>query len=127
MNVGANYLREHVPECVRFHYAYTDCGGSSPNTVPEAAELLYYVRAPKIAAARETAERLHRIARGAALMTDTRLSWREECEMLDYVPHPGLTALLDRSLRDMGLWGAIVGKAYYAGALDLREAMEAAR
>ena len=102
MNVGANYLREHVPERIRFHYAYTDGGGSSPNTVPETAELQYYVRAPKIAAARETAERLHRIARGAALMTDTRLSWRVECEMLDYVPHPGLTALLDRALRDMG-------------------------
>ena len=28
-------------------------------------------------------------------------------------------------LRDMGLYGAIIGKAYYTGALDLREAVEA--
>ena len=102
MNVGANYLREHVPDGLRFHYAYTDAGGPSPNTVPETAELQYYVRAPKIAAARDAAERLHRIARGAALMTDTRLTWRVECEMLDYVPHPALTRLLDQALRDMG-------------------------
>ena len=30
-------------------------------------------------------------------------------------------------LREMGLYGAIVGKAYYTGALNLREAIEAAR
>ena len=30
-------------------------------------------------------------------------------------------------LREMGLYGAIVGKAYYTGALDLRKAVEAAR
>ena len=32
-----------------------------------------------------------------------------------------------RRLRDMGLYGAIVGKAYYTGAIDLAEALEAAR
>jgi phosphoribosylformimino-5-aminoimidazole carboxamide ribotide isomerase len=30
-------------------------------------------------------------------------------------------------LRDMGLYGAIIGKAYYTGALDLREAVEATK
>lgn len=30
------------------------------------------------------------------------------------------------ALRDMGLYGAIVGKAYYTGAIDLKEAIEAA-
>ncbi len=47
---------------------------------------------------------------------------------LDIVASGGVSSLEDiRTLRDMGLWGAIVGKAYYTGALDLREAMEAAR
>ncbi|MBQ7653640.1 MAG: 1-(5-phosphoribosyl)-5-[Clostridia bacterium] len=32
-----------------------------------------------------------------------------------------------RKLRDMGLYGAIIGKAYYTGAVDLREALEVAR
>ena len=102
MNVGANYLREHVDGAVRFHYAYVDCGGSSPNTVPETAEMLYYVRAPWIALARETAERLRRIARGAALMTETKLTWRVECEMLDYIPNDALSRILDDALRDAG-------------------------
>ena len=31
MNVGVNYLREHIPEGVRLHYAYIDAGGESAN------------------------------------------------------------------------------------------------
>lgn len=70
MNVGANYLREHVPSDVRFHYSVTD-GGGQPNIVPGHAQSLYYVRAAK----RETVDavfaRIVRIAEGAAMMTDT--------------------------------------------------------
>ena len=40
----------------------------------------------------------------------------------------GVSSLEDvRRLRDMELYGAIIGKAYYTGALDLREAIEVAR
>ncbi len=37
MNVGVNYLREHVPEKVRMHYAITN-GGRVPNIVPESGK-----------------------------------------------------------------------------------------
>lgn len=62
MNVGANYLREHVNEKVRMHYVTTN-GGSVPNTVPEDAEVWYMVRAPKFAMVRDTFRRLKGIAR----------------------------------------------------------------
>ena len=40
----------------------------------------------------------------------------------------GVSSLDDiRALRSMGLYGAIVGKAYYTGAIDLRKAIEVAR
>jgi len=40
----------------------------------------------------------------------------------------GVSSLEDvRRLRDMGLYGAIIGKAYYTGALDLREAEKIVR
>ncbi len=40
----------------------------------------------------------------------------------------GVTTLDDvKRLRDMGLYGAIIGKAYYAGLIDLAQAVEAAR
>ena len=40
----------------------------------------------------------------------------------------GVSSLEDiRALKDAGIYGAILGKAYYTGAVDLREALEAAR
>ena len=33
MNVGANYLREHMIDAARIHYAYSDPGGTAPNVV----------------------------------------------------------------------------------------------
>ena len=39
MNVGVNYLREHVKTDSRMHYAYLNAGGSAPNIVPRKATL----------------------------------------------------------------------------------------
>ena len=39
----------------------------------------------------------------------------------------GVSSLDDvRALREAGLYGAIIGKAYYTGAIDLRRALEVA-
>lgn len=73
MNVGANYMREHVEEQNRIHYIITK-GGYEPNTVPAEAEVWYNVRAPKRAIADETFSWLISIAKGAAMMTQTSLS-----------------------------------------------------
>lgn len=46
---------------------------------------------------------------------------------LDFTASGGVSSLEDvRRLREMGLYGAIIGKAYYTGALNLKEAIEAA-
>lgn len=74
MNVAANYLREHVTDDVRIHYAHIDCG-EKPNIVPAKAKVWYFVRARSRAAATDTTERLLDIARGAGLMTGTTPSW----------------------------------------------------
>ncbi len=47
MDVGANYLREHMIDQARVHYAITDAGGFSPNVVQPHAEVLYLIRAPR--------------------------------------------------------------------------------
>ncbi len=47
---------------------------------------------------------------------------------LDIIASGGVSSLDDvRALRDMGMHGAIVGKAYYVGAIDLREAIREAK
>lgn len=71
MNVGVNYLREHVPAAVRMHYAYLDAGGTAPNVVQSHASLLYVLRAPESEQVRELCARVDDIARGAALICGT--------------------------------------------------------
>lgn len=71
-NVGANYLREHVKSDVRIHYIITD-GGMAPNIVPDRASVWYYVRAPKREDVVEVYDRLVKVAKGAAMMTETEL------------------------------------------------------
>lgn len=70
MDVGVNYMREHVIKDARIHCVITD-GGQVPNVVPPYAQVWYYVRAPK----REQVEQIYSwmrdIAKGASLMTGT--------------------------------------------------------
>jgi len=74
MNVGVNFLREHMPAEARIHYAITDTGGSAPNVVQSQADVLYVVQTPDIAQAAPLFDRVQDVARGAALMTETELS-----------------------------------------------------
>ena len=71
MNVGVQFLREHVTDDCRIHYAITDTGGISPNVVQARASVLYMVRANKVADSVKLQARVDDIARGAALMTGT--------------------------------------------------------
>ena len=71
MNTGVQYLREHMPDACRIHYAITNAGGFSPNVVQPRADVLYLIRSPKSAQLRDLYERVNNVARGAALMTGT--------------------------------------------------------
>ncbi len=71
MNVGAQFLREHMtPDC-RVHYAILDAGGVSPNVVQAKASVLYMLRSKKVRDAVALVKRVDDIAQGAALMTGT--------------------------------------------------------
>lgn len=71
MNIGVQFLREHMTEDCRIHYAITDAGGVSPNVVQSKADVLYMVRANKVADSVKLQARVDDIAKGAALMTGT--------------------------------------------------------
>lgn len=72
MNVGVNYLREHVADDVRMHYTYTNTDGPA-NIVPPYAETNYFIRSCKWERTLDASERVDNCARGAALMTGTRV------------------------------------------------------
>ncbi len=71
-NVGINYLREHVPTDVRMNYCIED-GGTAPNIVPANATAWYMIRAQRRKTVVDVTERMYNVARGAAMMTDTKL------------------------------------------------------
>ena len=73
MNVGVNYMREHMPSDCRIHYAVLDTGGISPNVVQANAKVRYVVRAPELPGLLSLIERVKKVAEGAALMTETKV------------------------------------------------------
>lgn len=71
MNIGVNYLREHMSPTARVHYAYLDAGGDAPNVVQARAVVAYSIRAVDLSEMLALAERVRLIAEGAAMMTET--------------------------------------------------------
>ena len=70
------------------------------------------------------------ISRDGAMKGTNRQLYRELSEQfsIDLIASGGVSSLDDiAALKDMGLHGAIIGKAYYTGAIDLSEALEVAR
>ena len=97
MNVGVNYLREHVPTEVRMHYAYQNAGEKAPNVVHALACLKYYIRAPKMATAVEVLERVKDVARGAALMTGTTCDIDVTAGMSDFMANDTISKLFEEA------------------------------
>ena len=102
MNVGCNYLREHMIDAARIHYAYSDPGGTAPNVVQSHAVIKYEVRAPKVSQVQELFTRVVDVAKGAALMTGTRMRYEITMAFSDYVANRTLGILVDQCMRDLG-------------------------
>ena len=100
MNVGVNYLREHVKSDARMHYAYLNDGGDAPNIVPAAATLLYALRAPESAYVTELYDRVSDVAKGAALMTGTRVSCRTVSAYAELLSVPAMEALMMEAMQE---------------------------
>ncbi|MCW3475420.1 M20 family metallopeptidase [Limobrevibacterium gyesilva] len=74
MNVGVNYMREHMPSDARIHYALLDGGGVAPNVVQATAKVRYAIRARDLTELWPLIERVKKVAQGAALMTETQVA-----------------------------------------------------
>jgi aminobenzoyl-glutamate utilization protein B len=86
MNLGIEFLREHVKRGILFHYVITD-GGMRPNIVPAEAAIALYIRGPRGADVRAAFKRILKVARGAALMTETSFSWEATHGKCDFIPN----------------------------------------
>jgi aminobenzoyl-glutamate utilization protein B len=102
MNIGANYLREHVIDKARIHYT-TDSGGFSPNIVPDKANAWYFVRAPYMSDVKEILGRLEKIAQGAALMTETEVEIQVDCGCCEMKENKAFADLSYENLLEAGV------------------------
>jgi aminobenzoyl-glutamate utilization protein B len=75
MNIGWNYRREHLRIQQRSHYVVTN-GGDQPNVVPRNASVWYYFRETSYPEIKRLWEIGDKIAQGAAMMTDTKVTSR---------------------------------------------------
>ena len=107
LNDAVNMMREHVPDGTRIHYVITD-GGSAPNVVPEKAEAYYYVRHADPQIVRDVMERVKKAAEGAAMATETKVSFEQTGGVYNMLPNATLATVMDENLRDVGgvVWDA---------------------
>ena len=103
MNVGVQFLREHMPPKSSVHYSFLDAGGISPNVVQPTAKLIYMVRGETVQKAKALLKRVNNIAKGAALMTDCELSFRQIDGTASTVSNTVLEEVLYANLRTVPL------------------------
>ncbi|MGE4658735.1 MAG: amidohydrolase [Gammaproteobacteria bacterium] len=101
MNHMVNLMREHIPSTSRIHYVIT-AGGSTPNVVPDYAEVFYYVRGSDAAQVESLWLRLLAAAQGAAEGTETRLEYEVIHGNHSVLPNEVLARVMDNNLRMVG-------------------------
>ena len=102
MNVGVNYLREHMPSDARVHYALIDGGGIAPNVVQARARVRYSVRAMDLPQMQDLLERVKDCARGAALMTGTQVEIEVLSAVSNLLPNPPLEQAMRAAMERLG-------------------------
>ncbi len=73
MNIGWQYQREHLDPLHRSHSVIKN-GGDQPNVVPSKATIWYFLRHVTYPRIMEVYDRANKMAEGAALMTNTKMS-----------------------------------------------------
>jgi aminobenzoyl-glutamate utilization protein B len=102
MNVGVNYMREHMPSDARVHYAILDAGGIAPNVVQAFAKVRYLIRARNLPELTRLIERVRKIADGAALMTETSVKTQVVSAVSNLMGNTPLEKAMHDNLQRLG-------------------------
>jgi len=102
MNVGVNYMREHMPSDARIHYAILDTGGVAPNVVQAFAKVRYAIRARDLTEMFPLIERVKNVARGAALMTETQVEMQVISAVSNLMGNTPLDQVMHANLSRLG-------------------------
>ena len=102
MNVGVNYLREHMQDDARVHYAYMDAGGEAPNVVQSKATVRQLVRSRDLSGLRELLVRVKNVGEGAALMTETTVESQVFSGVSNMLGNAPLEQAMEAELQRLG-------------------------
>ena len=100
-NYMVNMMREHMPQQTRIHYVITS-GGSTPNVVPDFAEVFYYVRHPEAEQVQRLWARVEQAAKGAASGTGVEVDWEIIHGNHPLLINEALARMMDAKLREVG-------------------------
>lgn len=103
MNIGVNYLREHMGSDERIHYAITNTGGSAPNVVQAEAEVRYFVRSTTGPKVKKLYDRVCDVARGSALMNGTSVDIIFDEGLVNIIPNFTLEKVFRDSFIKLGV------------------------
>jgi aminobenzoyl-glutamate utilization protein B len=101
MDIGMNFMREHVIQEARIHYVITN-GGQAPNVVPPDAEVWYFIRAPRRTQVDEIWKWMQDVAKGATLMTQTTMSNKLLAATWEVLPNKVLCKLGEANIKAIG-------------------------
>ncbi|KAI9206325.1 uncharacterized protein BJ171DRAFT_497265 [Polychytrium aggregatum] len=94
-------LRQQSLPTNRVHGIITN-GGAAPNTIPDFASSIYYIRSQRLAQLNELKAKILGCLEGAAAATGARLSLEEEAAFADVRQNEVLARLYDRHIRSLG-------------------------
>ncbi|WP_036384795.1 amidohydrolase [Muricauda sp. MAR_2010_75] len=101
MNDLVNMLREHTTESTRIHYVITK-GGDAPNIVPAEAEVYYVIRHSNRDEVKAVWDRVVKAAEGAAIGTETEMTYEIIGGTYDRLPNEVLASLMHKNMTLVG-------------------------
>ncbi|MFD2627253.1 M20 family metallopeptidase [Oceanobacillus kapialis] len=115
---GVNAIREHVTSDVRIHGIISE-GGQAANVVPDYSVAQFYVRAKERDYLNEVVDKVHNIAKGAALMTGATLEISNyELSYDNMITNKALSNAFNQNLQQVSGKAVLPAKQSY-GSIDM--------
>lgn len=102
VNIGVQFLREHMQDFERIHYSIIDPGSASPNVVQPYAEGLYLLRSKDTDHVNRLYKRFEKIVKGAGLMTETEPEIIFDKACSNVIPNPVIEEELYKAFLEEG-------------------------
>ena len=102
MDIGFDKLREHLRPTYRAHRTIT-IGGIQPNIIADTGQIWWFVRDANMPDAKETYDKLLKIAEGAALMTGTTYDVKYAASAWPQLGNKAIAEAIQKNIDTVGM------------------------